>query len=220
MAKKLIDVAEKMKKILIVGHILRFSKPFDIVSSLISKNKIGEVTMINCRRFISKNIKNWWRDLDRFLLLYEGIHIVDILINILREIPCCINCRLNYLHPDIKGESEFMAILEFEPGITAVVHHNMMSSYNTNEIYFSGTNGELLIKDFSNVYLNGSLIYESSFNEMMENSSFNEMKVFLDTLIYGEFPKSSAKEILPLMKVIEACYLSAHNKKVINMEEV
>ena len=132
--------------------------------------------------------------------------------------PCCVNCRLNYLHRDIKGESEFMTILEFKSGITAVIHHNMMSSYNTNEIYISGTKGELLIKDFSKVYLNGSLIYESSFSKMMEDSSFNEMKVFLDALIYGEPLKSSIKEILPSMKVIEACYLSAHNKKVVNME--
>ncbi|HIQ13296.1 MAG TPA: Gfo/Idh/MocA family oxidoreductase [Thermoprotei archaeon] len=218
MAKKLVSIAERKKLILMVGHILRFSQTFGILKDLIQQNAIGTPTMINCRRFTLKTIKNWWKNLNRFLLLYEGIHTIDILIDTLGEIPQYINCRMNYTHPGIRGESEFIVNLEFKSGIISVIHHDMKSPYNINEIYISGTEGKILIKDFSKIYLNGDIIYNSNFNEMMTHSSYNEMNCFLRAITGKEPPKSSGKDILPSMKVIEMCYYSASNKVRVEIE--
>lgn len=217
-AKKLVDLAERKNLILMVGHILRFSQAFNIVKKIISDNKIGRITMINCRRLSSKVPKDWWKNQNRFLLLYEGIHTIDIIINILHKSPQYIGCHLSYSHPEMKGESEFMVTMEFGSGIVVTLYHNMRSLYNINEIYISGTPGEILIDDFSRVYLNGNLLYKSDFSKMMKNSSFKEMQVFIDAILHGRKPESSGRDILPSMKVIEMCYLSAYERKIINME--
>jgi len=214
-AKELVTLAEKKKLILMVGHILRFSQTFNIVKKLVSGNKIGRLTMINCRRLSQKIVKNWWKNQNRFLLLYEGIHTIDIIIYLLQKLPQYIVCHMNYLHPSIKGESEFMVTMGFDSEIVATLHHNMRSSYSVNDIYISGTRGEILVEDFSKVYLNGNLLYKSTFNEMMKDSSFKEMNTFIDAVLHDGSVKSSGKDVLPSMKVVDMCYFSAQKKRIL-----
>ena len=205
-AKKLVETAEQMEKILMAGHILRFTNTFEIVKELLNSGKIGKIQVINGRRMTNKNIKNWWKNLKRFLLLYEGIHSIDIIIYLLNKIPSATQCRLFYSHPEIKGESEFIINMYFKNQIVASFHHRMNSTYNVNEIYISGSNGELMIADFSKVFLNGEPIYNNSFNKEMKEASFKEMLEFVSAIRNNYQPKSSGKDVLESMKIIEVCY--------------
>jgi predicted dehydrogenase len=213
-AKKLIEFAEKRNRILMAGHILRFSKTFSIVKNLINSNVIGDIHVVNCRRFSTKNIKEWWKREGRFLLLYEGIHTIDIIMYLIERQPSLLSCKLFYSHPQLRGDSEFVVNLKFKPSIFVTIHHNMLSSYKVNEIYISGEKGEILIKDFSKVYLNRKIIFNYTFNKMMTDASLKEMGDFLNAIIENNTtPRSSGREILPSMRLIELCYsLNSKNK--------
>jgi predicted dehydrogenase len=53
---------------------------------------------------------------------------------------------------------------------------------------------------------------------MMQDSSFKEMNVFIDAVLHDGVVKSSGEDILPSMKVIDMCYLSAREKRILHLE--
>jgi predicted dehydrogenase len=210
-ARDLVTTTKKNKKILMVGQILRFFETFEVVKSILDSGKIGELKSITCRRYSKKIIKDWWKDSDRFLLLFEGIHTIDILKYLLESYPKEISGKVSRTLKELKGDSEFLVDISFNRKVYASIHHKITPNLNCNEILFSGEGGCIFVKDFSEVYLNEKRVFKRNFIKLMNEGSYAEMKEFIGSIKGNRQPLSSGEDVLKSMKIVEDIYSSSGN---------
>lgn len=85
--KKLVEISEKTKKILQIGHVLRYTEFFTKIKKLISSGKIGKIANISLRENVSSfhyahsYIRGHWRNRDETspMILAKSCHDLDIL---------------------------------------------------------------------------------------------------------------------------------------------
>lgn len=202
-AEELVRIADENRKVLMVGQILRYTRLYDKIRGALPS--IGTIQSINCTRNTRKAIKNWWKKQERFLLLYEGVHTLDLLTMLTGTNGSVTSCNMGCTLPDFKGETWFSLEVMFGR-INARLSHNMDSNEEANRIVFMGTEGILEIKGFSGIWLNGANIFSIPTAKLIDEGSEEEMKDFCRCIGQPEMPRCTGRSVLPTMACIESAY--------------
>ncbi|MEK3888662.1 Gfo/Idh/MocA family protein [Bacillus sp. FSL K6-3431] len=238
-ACQMVEVAERNNVTLMVGQSRRFFEPVMDSIKRIRAKEIGKVININALLLAQMHqpATEWWKDKSQiggFIIPLWGSHILDYIIWAYGELPQTVYTQGYTNNSNWDGEDECSISLKFSDGRMA----NVLMSFNAGahptdeeglsgkriwstqnsiyERYIIGTNGMLHLKDEYELYLNSEKVKEH--NSSIYNFTW-QLEEFVDSIFENREPLASGREVLDTMKVMDACFESMKENKVIILNE-
>lgn len=211
-AHELIDLAEKMKKLLMVGHVVRFMPPYQQLKKWIDSKEFGDLKFLSLSRFCGLPGWGQWndkslKDLSGGALFDLAIHDIDFAGSLLGS-PSQIKCsylpgeyskhdyisamwsyNIKNVHVKIEGGFTFHKSFPFQAGY--------MAHFNDASVVYSSMNGDVI-----------QIADNSSVREVPAGDAgagyYNEMAYFAECLVNGKAPELCMPS--SSLKAIELCY--------------
>ena len=157
-AEKLINLSDKSKVILGVGHIERFNPVVTETKKILNEHVLGEIYQINVNRMGP----NPNRKLDTGVFLDLATHDIDILRYLFEADPINIYSRSKTVNSSNKHEDLGSSILTFPNNKIANINVNWVSPIKIREMLIIGSEGLATI-NFITQDLN---LYENNYNDL------------------------------------------------------
>jgi len=237
-AVQMVQAAEQNGRVLMVGQSRRF---FAAVMESVRRVRAGEIGgLININALLlahmDKPATDWWKDKSKiggFIIPLWGSHILDYILWAYGELPETVYAQGLSNNPNWEGEDEVAISLRFSKGRMA----NLLMSFNAGsrptdeegltgkriwstqnsiyERYLIGTNGMLHLRDEYELFLNSEKIP----CEEKHSSNFAwQLAEFAAAIEEGREPLASGREIVRVMKVIDACFASMNENKLVHLQ--
>lgn len=236
-AAMMVDAAERNKRILMIGQSRRFFAPVMESIRKVRAKEIGELININALLLaqMDKPATEWWKDKTKiggFIIPLWGSHILDYILWAYDELPECVYAQGLSNNPNWNGEDEVTISLRFSKGRMA----NVLMSFNAgarptdeegltgkriwstqNSIYdkyLIGENGMLHLRDEYELFMNGEKV---DCGETDRSNFAWQMEEFCKSIRENRQPLASGREVLRVMKVIDACFASMNENKIVHL---
>ncbi|KKI90888.1 hypothetical protein WQ54_18350 [Bacillus sp. SA1-12] len=236
-AREMAEAAERHQVTLMVGQSRRFFEPVMDSIKRIRAKEIGDVININALLLAQMHqpATEWWKkksQIGGFIIPLWGSHLLDYIIWAYGEIPQTVYAKGYSNNPNWEGEDECSISLTFSNGRMA----NVLMSFNAGarptdedgltgkriwstqnsiyERYIIGTNGMLHLKDEDELYLNSNKVKDS---HSSRSNFIWQLEEFIDSIHENRTPIASGQEVLEVMKVIDACFESMKENKVVTL---
>jgi len=139
--KDLIELAEKQKLVLMVGHTFIFSTPVRKIKEIIASGELGDIQYISSRRL---NLGLFQKDINVAWDLAP--HDISIILYILKEAPVSVNCQ-GKSHVTEGIEDVTNMTLNFTNGAFATVQSSWLDPNKVRETMFVGRRKMLVYDD-------------------------------------------------------------------------
>jgi predicted dehydrogenase len=217
--KELVDLAQRNKLALMVGHTFLYSTPVIRIKEIIKSGDLGEIQYISARRL---NLGLFQQDINVAWDLAP--HDISIILHIMDDAPIAVNCQGKaHVNPDIEDVTSMT--LDFKQGF-AMVQSSWLDPNKIRQITFVGTRKMLVYDDLEP--LEKIKIYDKrvevpphyqTFGEFQYAYHYGDMyapylqmveplKVecqhFLDCIREGKPPISGGQEGLEVVQILEA----------------
>jgi len=137
-ARELVDMAEKSGLIMAVGFITRFNPGFIRVKELVRRGRIGDVLTLMAERISRWPMRPW----DVGVVKDLAIHDLDVMVNLLGELPELVYARVNkVMRSDLDDRATIMLV--FPRGEVGLVEANWLTPYKIRRLRVVGTEGSL-----------------------------------------------------------------------------
>jgi len=171
----------------------------------------------------------FFRDYPRLLVYETGVHWIDTFRYLLGEIES-VYARLRQLNPVIKGEDSGQLVFGFEGGATAIYDANRYNEIEVDnprltfgEMRIDASKGHLLLDTDGNLWI--KLLDQPTVQHhyLHEDRAFAGDCVhtlqshFVEQMLNGEPFEASGEDYLRTIRVVEACYESSAQGKVITL---
>ena len=228
-AKKIVDVAKKNKKKLMVGMNLRYRPDTMLLRSFINTNEIGEPFYIKCGWIRKQSSNEKWftkkQESGGGVIIDLGIHLLDLALWLLDYPEISSVSTQNFFHNTknvedtsincIKCKNSAVINLEVSWSLPIEKDHFFLDVYGTKGSFSS--NPFSLYKRVENDYINLTPTQVDNPTVLFKKSYLNELKSFIGA-IRGLNPVfSPGEEAIERMKIIEAMYQSADKKHEIKL---
>ena len=243
----ILDVAAETGRVFQVHQNRRWDEDFLIVKKLYDERTIGEVFHIESRVQGSRGIPGDWRRLAEQgggMMLDWGVHLLDRIMVMIEGRIVQVFCKLNFPTGEEVDEG-FHVFLTFEHGKTVMVEVGTRNFLSLPLWYVSGTLGTAIIQDWD---LSGRVMKLRTFEDMdakpiVAGAGLTKtMAPRIDTTATPEpLPRVTADvrdfyrnvadviegraepvvkntEVMRVMKLMEACFLSDRSGQVIEFE--
>ncbi len=222
----LIELAEKHKRILMVGHTFLYADHVRKIKEIVASGELGEILYINSRRLnlglLQKDINVAW-DL--------APHDIAIILYILGEVPEYVNCegRAHYA-PGIEDVTSMT--LSFASGVIAMIQSSWLDPNKVREITFVGKKKMLVYDDIQpseKIRIYDKRVeappHYDTFAEFQYSYHYGDMyapfikmseplKVecqhFLDCIVENKKPLTDGHNGLEVIRVLEAANKALH----------
>lgn len=155
--QEMIDTANECEKLFIVHQNRRWDEDFLTVKKIYDENLLGEVFNIESRVHGSRGIPGDWRGEKEHgggMVLDWGVHIIDQILQLIKEKVTSIYCKLSYITNDLVDDG-FKLFLTFESGKTALLEVGTSNFIELPRWYIQGIDGTAQIDDWA---LNGKVV--------------------------------------------------------------
>jgi len=211
-AQELIEMAAKMKKLLMVGHVVRFMPPYQQLKKWIDNKEFGDLKFLSLTRFCGLPGWGQWndksiKDLSGGALFDLSIHDIDYANSLLGQ-PSQINCNyfpgayskhdyvsamwsynIKNVHVKIEGGFTFHKSFPFQAGF--------MARFSNASVVYTSLKGDVI-----------QIADDSSVREIPAGDAgagyYNEMAYFAECLTKGVDPELCMPS--SSLKAIEICY--------------
>lgn len=209
-AEKLIDLAKRQKRILMVGHTFEYSGAVNKIKEIIAKGEIGKVLYFDSTRLNSGQFPN-----DTNVIWDLAAHDISILLYIFSLMPLNISAiGRSFIKPGIKDTAYL--ILNFPHKIIAHIHVSWLAPIKyrktiivgrKNMIIYDDTENKDKIKIFNNRA--GDVI-----NPKIDTTEplRRECLHFIDCIVEEKQPITDGKSGLCIAKILEAAERSLKNR--------
>ncbi len=225
--EKLIELAEKQKLTLMVGHTFIFSTPVKKVREIVASGELGEIQYVSSRRL---NLGLFQKDINVAWDLAP--HDISIIVHVLGEDPLSVNCQGKSHFTDGIEDVTNMT-LNFTNGAFATIQSSWLDPNKVREMMFIGKKKMLVYDDIEPI--EKIKIYDKrvetpphydSFGEFQYSYHYGDMYSpylklveplkteclhFLDCIKNGEKSESSGWEGLEVVRILEAASVSLKN---------
>jgi predicted dehydrogenase len=228
-AKKIVDVAKKNNRKLMVGMNLRYRPDTMLLRSFINSNEIGEPFYIKCGWIRKQSSSEKWftkkQESGGGVIIDLGIHLLDLALWLLDYPEISSVSTQNFFHNTknvedtsincIKCKNSAVINLEVSWSLPVEKDHFFLDVYGTKGSFSS--NPFNLYKRVENDYINLTPTQVDNPTVLFKKSYLNELKSFIGA-IKGLNPVfSPGEEAIERMKIIEAMYESADKKHEIKL---
>ncbi|WP_391557652.1 Gfo/Idh/MocA family protein [Robertmurraya sp.] len=242
--EEIIETAETYNKVFVVHQNRRWDEDYLVMKKLYDEGILGDVFHLETRVQGSRGIPGDWRHQKEFgggMMLDWGVHLIDRLLIMIKEKITSLQCKMSYvLGNDV--DDGFRLTINFESGKTAFVEVGTCNYITLPKWYMCGTTGTAIIEDWE---MNGQVITLKTFNDkdatpieagagLTKTMAPRE----LDTVNTNPIPRFDTdvrefyhnfidvtegkgeilvknEEVLRVMKVIEAAFLSDELNQVV-----
>lgn len=238
-AANMVEAAEENHVKLMIGQSRRYFHPVQESIRRIRNHEIGEIININALFLghMHRPAVNWWTDPEKiggFIIPLWGSHIMDYVLWAYNDQPVSVYAQGYSNNPHWEGEDEVAISMKFTNGRMG----NMMLSFNAGyppdeegltgkriwstqdsvyERYIIGSKGMLRLKDEYELYQNGEKVSEQ---DRSGTANFTrQLAEFADAVREDRTPLASGKEVLHVVKAIDAAYISMKENRVVHLEE-
>lgn len=245
--EEIIETAETYNKVFVVHQNRRWDEDFLVMKKLYDEGILGDVYHLETRVQGSRGIPGDWRHQKEFgggMMLDWGVHLIDRLLVMIKEKITSLHCKMSYvLGNDV--DDGFRLTINFESGKTAVVEVGTCNYITLPKWYMCGKTGTAIIEDWE---MNGQVITLKTFNDKDATpieAGAGLTKTMaprdLDTVHINPIPRLDTdvhefyhnfidvtegkgeilvknEEVLRVMKVIEAAFLSDESSQVVLFE--
>jgi predicted dehydrogenase len=226
-AERMAAAAEASGVTLMVGQSRRFP---DAVRELVRRLPgVGEIFRIHIAFLVSfpKPPTEWWRSEQRaggLVILLQGSHSLDSVCWWLARSPSKVFATASRRNPAWEGEDEADILCMFRGGVAASVHLSLSTDPPVHEALVVGTKGNLRLVErpgdapFAFAYrleLNGRVLMDGPQSPSMYT---HQLREFAEAIRDKRPPLASGREILPLMRVLNAARTSARTGQPVSLD--
>lgn len=210
---ELVQLAERLKKILMVGHILEYHPAILALEKLIQSGKLGKLFYIYSSRLNLGRVRQ-----EENILWSFAPHDLAVILRFLGEMPLFVSCTGgNYLKPNVADVT--LTSLTFSSGVRGHLFVSWLHPYKEQKLIIVGSKKMAIFDDVAEKdklklldrhisWEHGSPKATSGKEEIIpfENSEplKIELKHFLECLENRHPPLTSGKKALSVLKILEA----------------
>lgn len=147
----IMTVADQCGKLFVVGQNRRWDEDYLVMKKLFDEKQLGDVFHIESKVHGSRGIPGDWRAEKEYgggMLLDWGVHLVDRILLMIPEKVKKVHCKFTHI-TNKQVDDGFRLSLEFESGITALLEVGTAHYINMPLWYMNGTTGSAVIEDWS-----------------------------------------------------------------------
>lgn len=224
-AHAIVDLAARLGRQVAVNQNYRWYDAIIHTRGLIQSGRIGAPTYAVIHDCVWRDeVSGWRRETTRLALAVMGIHWLDRLRWLLMDEPVAVS-SLTGMRPTLasQGENETTTIVEFRNGALATLTHSWSSQTRgrANFQQFDGPQGSLVLSEDAEVTLySGEEEQRWSFARDFTASFGASLRLLLDAVESGQEAPHSARDNLMTMALLEACYLSAAERRRVEIAPV
>lgn len=215
--QELVDLAEKMKRVLMVGHILQYHPAVIKLKEVISKGELGKIQYIYSNRLNIGKLRT-----EENILWSFAPHDISIILMLLEEEPVSvIAAGGDYLNKGIQDTT--LTSLEFRNGIKGHIFVSWLHPFKEQKLVVVGSKGMAVFDDVSSEKL---FLYPHSISwsegkipvaQKAEHRVIpfekaeplkEELRHFIDCVQHRKRPRTDGAEGLRVLKVLEAAEMS------------
>jgi predicted dehydrogenase len=227
---KIVEAAEKSKKILMVGMNNRFRTDSMLERSFVKGKEIGDIFYVKTGwlKMKSSNEK-WFTDMEKAgggVFIDNGIVMLDLGLWMLGFPEVKSVSALNFNHNSKTVEDSNFTFVKFKNGAALTIEVSW-SFLRSGEFFYCnvfGTNGSATINPLKiNKMVNKEMfdITPKNIKQTQANFKFsyeNEIKYFIGAIRGTHTPISTGKEALAVMQIVDAVYKSAKTGKEVTFK--
>jgi len=228
-AKEISDMADKHKKLAMVGMNFRFRPDVMLLKSMLNAKEIGEIINIRTTWLRKKSSEQKWitrkDESGGGVILDLGIVVIDLALWLLDypELKTATVSKFNNHFKSVEDTALGFVRTSNNSVINFFVSWSLQNIISNFCIEVFGSEGTIFISPFKALRRAGddyidftpSLKYDDK--SLFKKSYENEMKYFIGAIKNLNPLFSSIKEAVPRMKLIEAIYKSAESKSEVNL---
>jgi UDP-2-acetamido-3-amino-2,3-dideoxy-glucuronate N-acetyltransferase len=222
---KLLQLAEKRKKVLFVGHILQYHAAVVKLKELVKQGVIGRLQYIYSRRLSLGKIRREENSLWSF-----APHDLSIILSMVEESPSFVDSvGSNFVHTHIADVT--MTNLKFPSGVGAHIFVSWLNPYKEQKLVAIGNEGMLVFDDTQPLdqklllyphtvqWKNGMPVplkaksVEIDLSDAGEDPLKAACRALIESVNTGKKPLTSGEEGLGVLKVLDACQRSLEEKE-------
>lgn len=222
-AEKMVEAADKHHVTLMIAQCRRFFKAARAAKASLKQKQIGEV--IDTTHYLGVSfdrvLTEWWNEMKHLIVELNAPHPLDTTLYLLEEAPETVYAVGGSFSDQLAGTSQATIVLTFPSGKTATVHLSFHCAPPYNERIIVGTNGTMRIKDEKDLWIADELMVTEPYGSYLDGGvNFErQMAEFCEAIIDGREPIASGREIVTLMRVLDAVKQSLDQKRVISLAE-
>lgn len=245
--QEMIDVANETGKVFTVHQNRRWDKDYLTIKHIYDQKMLGRMFTIESRVHGSRGIPGDWRQEEAHgggMMLDWGVHMLDQMLQMIPEKLTSVYCRYDHVTNE-EVDDGFKALFVFESGLNFHVEVGTSNFINMPRWYVLGDNGTALIEDWD---LNGKIVRVTNWDEKdvvpiraaagltktmaprnentIQTESLPDVPADLTEFYKNVIAATEGKEeqlikhdeLMRVMKLMEACKLSAETGKAIPFE--
>jgi UDP-N-acetylglucosamine 3-dehydrogenase len=212
-AKRIVTLAERRNKILMVGFIERFNQGVQNVKSMVYRDEIGTLVSATSRR-----VSEWPERIgDVGVVKDTAIHDIDIMRYIFDEDPTAVFAKIGNLRHS-KYEDYAQIMLTFQEGKTAFVEANWLTPYKTRNLLVTGSRAIVNLD-----YLTQKITVETAGQSSTPRHAWQEplkleLKHFADCVLNNRKPDVTGVDGLKALQIAEAAFKSSKLNRAVKMK--
>lgn len=210
--EELVKIANKEKRILMVGHLLLYHPAIIKLKQLIDAGKLGEIQYIWSNRLNFGKLRR-----EENILWSFAPHDISVIIDILGEPKKILSKGKSYLQKNIADVS--LSFLEFEKNKSAHIFVSWLNPFKEQKMSIIGSKAMAVFDDMAEnklviynhkVKYNGKYLQEQKANAKIikfpnKEPLLEEAKHFLKCVKNRKNPITDGKQALKVLKVLDAC---------------
>ena len=230
---RLLKVCKDQKKVLMIGYVLRFCEPLNVIKKALSEKKIGHV--LSAHASVGSYLPDWRPNTDYRNavsakhslsggILFELSHEIDYLSWFLGEVDS-VSAQLSKMsNLEIDVHDTAKLILKFKTGSLASIHMDMVDHAHHRSCRMIGSEGTLVwssednncVKSFDGKKKQWEILYQDS--EEDKNAMYlKELKHFLMCIDSGCSPLVDGRSGRRILEISLAAELSAKEGRVVQV---
>jgi len=222
--EKLVSLAHKKNKILMVGHLLEYHPAVIKLKQMINKGELGKINYIYSNRLNLGKFRT-----EENILWSFAPHDISVILNLLGEMPEKVSAHGgNYLNQNITDVT--VTNMEFPSGTKAHIFVSWLHPYKEQKLIIIGDkrmalfddvnpDKKLLLFDHKVDWIDRMPVPhpEQAKPVLIEKKEplKTECRHFLNCIKTREIPKTNGEEGLRVLKLLETCQESLHEKGII-----
>lgn len=212
-AKRIVQLAERRNKLLMVGFIERFNPGVQNIKNMVYREEIG--TLVSAT---SKRVSEWPERIgDVGVVKDTAIHDIDVMRYIFDEDPTAVFAKIGNLRHS-KYEDYAQIMLTFEWGKTAFVEANWLTPYKTRNLLVTGNKAILNLN-----YLTQEITIETAGQSTTPRHAWQEplkleLQHFANCVLNNRTPTVTGVDGLKALQIAEAAFKSSEQNKAVKLK--
>ena len=213
-AKRIMDLAEKKERHVMVGYLMRFIPGVQRIKDAIEKGEIGTIVCATARR-----VSQWPERIGDIGVVKDlAIHDIDIIRYLFAEEPLAVYAMAGHLrHKTFEDYTQI--ILTFDAGKTAFIEANWLTPYKIRNLIVTGSEAIVSLD-----YLTQEITIETAGQTLKPQYEWKEplkleLQHFANCILKGAEPLVTGVDGLKALLIAEAALKSAAKCRVIKLRE-